>query len=143
MKNILFIIFCVCLLPSSMLNAEINDCADLLKNEYDLDRVYDLSELVFIAQIKPRPGPNPQIYNYELFEPVLKGEMLDKGFITFQGGCLPKADDVIYLFFLNSLKEKVNGGNHIFFAVSVNGPGYTWIAEWIREKTSGKFAIEW
>lgn len=114
--------------------AQENSCPELLKNESDLDRVYDLSNLVFIARIRPRNSINPQIFNYQRFDPVIKGDLPEQGFVTFADSCYPKAEDSIYLFMLDSLDEKVEGYNAVFFSLPDGGPGFTWIAEWIEAK---------
>jgi len=108
----------------------------LLQNESDLDKVYELSKLVFVAQISPRPGVNRQIYNYRIFPPVLKGKVPEQGFITFKEECKPMAQNAIYVFFLVSMKEKIQGFNAIFMSLP-DGPGYSWIADWIEGKTAG------
>lgn len=110
-------------------------CRQLLQNEADLNKVYDLSKLVFVARITPRPGVNKQIYNYRVYPPELKGQVPKQGFITFEHGCKPLAADSIYVFFLVSLKEKIQGFNAIFMSLP-NGPGYTWIADWVEGKTT-------
>ena len=109
-------------------------CPELLKNERDLDKVYDLSKLVFIARISPRNEINPRIYNFKRFDPVLKGDVPEQGFITFSESCAPKIKDSIYLFMLNGLDEKIEGYNAIFFALPDGGPGFRWIADWIESK---------
>jgi hypothetical protein len=116
--------------------AEDDLCRELLRNESNLDFVYDLSAMVFIARIWPRGGPNPQIYNYELLEPVLKGTVPATGHITFAGECSPLNDESVYLFFLDSMQEKIADANAIFFSLTEEGPGFTWIAEWISNKLS-------
>ena len=108
-------------------------CRELLKDESDLDKVYELSDMVFIAEITPRPGINPQIYNYRVYKPVLKGQVPEQGFITFAGACKPRASRAVYVFFLDSLKEKIQGFNSVFMSLP-DGPGYTWIADWIDGK---------
>lgn len=123
--------------PGAYADGNRGSCRQLLQNEADLDKVFDLSKLVFVAQITPRSGINKQIYNYHLFPPELKGKVPEKGFITFEDGCKPLAQNAIYVFFLESLKEKAQGFNSIFMALPNGGPGYTWIADWIEGKTSG------
>jgi len=113
---------------------ETDHCPALLRNESNLDMVFDLSDLVFIARISPRSGPNPKIYNFQLLDPQLKGNVPKQGHITFAGECSPVDDNAIYLFFLNSLDEKIANANAIFFSLTPEGPGFTWIAEWIRDK---------
>ena len=119
--------------------AEVNKdpCRELLQNESDLDKVYELSKLVFIAELTPRPGINPQIYNYRVYEPALKGKVPERGFITFADGCKPMARHSIYVLFLVSLKEKIQGFNASFLSLPDGGPGYTWIADWVDEKIPG------
>jgi len=120
--------------------AEVNKdpCRELLQNESDLDKVYELSKLVFIAELTPRPGINPQVYNYRVYEPALKGKVPERGFITFADGCKPMASNTIYVLFLVSLKEKIQGFNASFLSLPDGGPGYTWIADWIAGKTIEK-----
>ena len=112
-------------------------CRELLKNESDLDKVYDLSGMVFVAEITPRPGVNRQIYNYRVYKPVLKGQVPEQGHITFVGACRPRASRAVYVFFLDSMKEKIQGFNSIFMSLP-DGPGYTWIADWIEQKANQK-----
>lgn len=114
--------------------AQENPCPELLKDEKDLDYVYEQSELVFIAQISPRGGVNDAIYNYKAFDPVLQGQVEPNGFITFDDACRPRDDEAIYLFFLEDIKEKIAGYNAAFFSLPNGGPGYTWIADWIESK---------
>ena len=109
-------------------------CNELLKNESDLDYIFDLSDLVFIAQLSPRKGVNEQIYNYHVFDPVLKGNDIPDGFLTFADSCSPRDKEAIYVFFLASFKEKISGFNAIFFSLPDGGPGFTWIADWIEIK---------
>ena len=123
--------------PGAHADGNRGSCRELLQNEADLDKVFNLSKLVFVAQITPRPGINKQIYNYRIFPPELKGKVPEQGFITFEDGCKPLAQDAIYVFFLVSLKEKIQGFNSIFMSLPNGGPGYTWIADWIEGKTSG------
>ena len=132
----LLLSLCVGLACVSTTFAETNDmtCRELLKNESDLEKVYEVSEMVFIAEIDPRVGVNQQIYNYRVFDPILKGAVPGKGVITFADGCAPRARTAIYLFFLDSLREKIAGFNAIFFSLPDGGPGYTWIADWVEEK---------
>ena len=128
----------ICLLIYSAVpfavQAQEDACPQLLKNETDLDKVYDLSKLVFIARISPRNAINPHIFNFQRYEPVLKGDVPEQGFLTFADRCMPQVNDSIYLFMLNSLDEKVEGYNAIFFALPDGGPGFTWIADWIESK---------
>lgn len=112
-------------------------CRVLLQNESDLDKVYELSKLVFVAELTPRPGVNRQIYNFRVYDPVLKGDVPEHGFVTFADGCKPMARNTIYVFFLVSLKEKIQGFNAVFLSLP-DGPGYTWIADWIDEKILGR-----
>ena len=118
--------------------ADVNNgpCRVLLQNESDLDKVYELSKLVFVAQISPRPGVNRQIYNYRIFPPVLKGDVPERGFLTFREECKPLAQNAIYVFFLVSMKEKIQGFNAIFMSLP-DGPGYSWIADWVEGKIAG------
>ena len=111
-----------------------NSCPELLKDEGDLNRVYDQSKLVFIARISPRNSINPRIYNFKRYDPVLKGKVPEQGFVTFAGNCLPRTNDAIYLFMLNRLDEKIQGYNAIFFSLPDGGPGFRWIADWITTK---------
>ena len=119
-------------------NAETEDitCRELLKNESDLDKVYELSEMVFIAEINPRGGVNNQIYDYRVFDPILKGNVPESGILTFADGCAPLTRQAIYLFFLDSMNEKIAGFNAIFFTLPGGGPGYSWIADWVEAKVS-------
>lgn len=115
-------------------------CPELLQNEGDLNKVYDQSKLVFIARITPRNNINPRIYNFKRYDPVLKGKVPEKGFVTFARNCLPRTNDAIYLFMLNSLDEKIQGFNAIFFSLPNGGPGFRWIADWIETKLPKKAA---
>ena len=121
--------------PGAYAGGNRGSCRELLQNESDLDKVFELSKLVFVAQISPRPGINKQIYNYRVFPPELKGKVPEQGFITYEDGCKPLAQDAIYVFFLVSLKEKIQGFNSIFMSLPNGGPGYGWIAEWLEGKT--------
>lgn len=123
--------------PCAYAEGNTGPCRELLQNESDLDKVYELSKLVFIAQISPRAGVNRQIYNYRLFPPVLKGKVPEQGFITFRPECKPLTPNAIYVFFLVSMKEKIQGFNSIFMSLPDGGPGFTWIADWIEGKTGG------
>ena len=115
-----------------------NSCPELLKNEGDLNRVYDQSKLVFIARITPRNAINPHIYDFKRYDPVLKGKVPEQGFVTFADDCLPRTNDAIYLFMLNRLDEKIQGFNAIFFSLPDGGPGFRWIADWIETKLPKK-----
>lgn len=130
---ILVLMFFMAGIPA-MGRAEETSCPELLKNESDLDEVYNLSKLVFIARISPRSEINPRIYNFKRFDPVLKGNVPEQGFVTFSEGCLPQTEDSVYLFMLNSLDEKIEGYNAIFFSLPDGGPGFRWIADWITTK---------
>lgn len=114
--------------------AQEDTCKELLQNESDLDKVYNVSKLVFVARIQPRNSINPQIYNFKRYDPVLKGKVPEQGFVTFANGCKPRADDSVYLFMLNSLDEKIAGYNAVFLSLPDGGPGYRWIADWITTK---------
>jgi len=140
----LFAVFClgIFLVPFTFAQESNITCRELLKNESDLDKVYDLSDMVFIAEIDPREGVNQQIYNYRVFEPVLKGVIPQEGIVTFAHGCEPRTRTAIYIFFLDSLKEKIAGFNAIFFSLPDGGPGYTWIADWVEEKIGGNMKSE-
>ena len=118
------------------LPAQDAECPVLLKDERDLDRLYQDSELVFIASIEPRNSLNTQIYNFHLFEPVLKGDVPKSGHVTFARHCQPLTDRAIYLFLLNSLEEEIEGYNAIFFSLPDEGPGFTWIADWVEDRIS-------
>ena len=128
--------FCFGIIFSHLLYANEEFCPRLLKNESDLDKVYELSELVFIGHISPRSGPNEQIYNFELLEPTIKGEVASEGFVTFRDTCSPLANDSIYLFLLYSMKEEIDGANAVLLSLSREGPGYSWIADWVEGKIS-------
>ena len=123
--------------PFTHAEGDKDPCRELLQDESDLNNVYELSNMVFIAEITPRPGINPQIYNFHAYKPFLKGDVPEQGFITFADGCKPRAGKAIYVFFLDSLKEKIQGFNSIFMSLP-DGPGYTWIADWVEGKTSEK-----
>lgn len=114
--------------------AQENTCKELLQNEGDLDKVYDVSKLVFVARIQPRNSINPQIYNFKRYDPVLKGKVPEQGFVTFAKGCKPRAEDSVYLFMLNRIDEEIQGYNAIFLSLPDGGPGYRWIADWIATK---------
>lgn len=130
-----FFLILVISFPVAYADAAKDPCRELLKDESDLDKVYELSDMVFIAEITPRPGINRQIYNYRVYNPVLKGQVPERGFITFAGSCSPRASRAVYVFFLDSLQEKVQGFNSIFMSLP-DGPGYTWIADWVEGKTN-------
>jgi len=118
----------------AVIQAQEDICPQLLKSEKDLDKVYDLSKLVFIARISPRNAINPHIFDFKRYDPVLKGDVPEQGFLTFADRCMPQVNDSIYLFMLNRLDEKIEGFNAIFFALPDGGPGFTWIADWIESK---------
>ena len=122
--------------------AQAPSCPELLRNESDLDKVYNMSKLVFIARIRPRNKINPHIYNFNRYEPVLKGKVPEQGFITFADNCAPRTDDTIYLFMLNRLDEKIGGYNAVFFSLPDGGPGFRWIADWIATKIPKQKATE-
>lgn len=129
------------LLLSLQVQGQDNYCIELLKDEDDLDLVYEQSELVFIARISPRNNLNTQIFNFRRFDPVLKGNVPEEGFITFADNCYPKTEDAIYLFMLNSLDERIEGFNAIFFSLPDGGPGYTWIADWVEMRIDRKAGV--
>ena len=122
------------LLLPFQIQAQHDRCPELLKNESDLNRVFELSQMVFIARIKPRNNLNRQIFDFERYEPVLKGDVPVQGFVTFAEGCYPRAEDAIYMFLLNSVDEKIEGFNAVFFSLPDGGPGFNWIADWVELK---------
>lgn len=118
--------------------AQENTCKELLENEADLNKVYDVSKLVFVARIQPRNSINPQIYNFKTYDPVLKGDVPEHGFVTFAQGCKPRAEDSVYLFMLNRLDEEIQGFNAVFLSLPDGGPGYRWVADWIATRIPDK-----
>ena len=118
--------------------AQDDTCKELLQNEGDLDKVYNVSKLVFVARIQPRNSINPQIYNFKTYDPVLKGKVPEQGFVTFAKNCKPRAEESVYLFMLNELDEKIAGYNAIFLSLPAGGPGYRWIADWLATKMPDK-----
>lgn len=136
-----FYLLAIFAIPVQVLSQD-NHCPELLKNEHDLDMVYNLSSLVFIARINPRNKINQQIFNFHRFDPVLKGDVPKDGFITFSASCYPRVEDSIYLFMLNSLDEKVAGFNAIFFSLPDDGPGFRWIADWVEAKVAGQLTAD-
>ena len=124
-------------IPTAYAQGGRDPCRPLLQSDADLDKVYELSKLVFVARITPRSDINRQIYNYRIYPPALKGRVPARGFITFEPGCKPMARDSVYVFFLNSLKEEIQGFNSVFLSLPEGGPGYTWVAEWIERKRAG------
>ena len=142
-RDLIFILLFGCLSISAVYaQGDSDPCRPLLQSDADLDKVYDLSKLVFVARITPRSDINRQIYNYRIYPPVLKGSVPARGFITFRPGCRPMARDSVYVFFLNSLKEEVQGFNSAFLSLPEGGPGYTWVAEWIEGKRGGNQETE-
>lgn len=138
---VLFLILMFIAIPV-MAQADNTSCPELLKDENDLDKVYNLSKFVFIARISPRNEINPLIYNFKRYDPVLKGNVPERGFVTFSDKCAPPINDAIYLFLLNSLDEKIEGYNALFFALPDGGPGYRWIADWVETKMSKQATTE-
>ena len=127
---------------SSIGAQEIDHCPELLSNESNLDKVYGMSRMVFIASISPRGGANKKIYNYQLIDPELKGLVPASGYLTFAEECSPVTEEAIYLFFLDSMQEKIADANAVFFSLTMEGPGYSWIAEWIQHKLRERFPEE-
>ena len=126
------------LLPGLVVTAKAQDavCPKLLKNEADLNKVFDASNLVFIAQIEPRNSLNQHIYNFHRLVPVLKGDVPESGHLTYSDQCEPMSENGIYLFMLNRLDERIEGFNAILVTLPDGGPGFRWVAEWIETKVT-------
>ena len=122
----------------------IESCDEDMESVAELDKAFDAANFVFVATVIGENKIGSSL-KYKLHAPALKGKVPSVGEITQAEACwgIPFLNgEAILLLFVDSLEEKISRKNWVLVALGKNEPGYTWVADWLAQKTSNK-ALHW
>lgn len=111
-------------------------------DEIGLENGFSSYSYVFVAKVSQAKLEHVdderlwiQHVSLELYSPSLKGAVPDRLNYLVEGQCGASFEEgEIYLFFIDSLSKTPSYGNFKLVLVDEEGPGYTWVIDWIRAK---------
>lgn len=115
-------------------------CREFLGSAEDLDRALERSNIAFVVNVEVIDrGSDPKL-SYTLVDPPLKGSPPTTGVLNYGDPYCAQLEFLlergIVLVFLESLDGEVTRQNATLVALSEDGPGFGWVIDWLRAKTS-------